>query len=305
MSTFLITSATGKQGRATIDALLARGAKLHAVIRDPTKAAARELEDLGVTLFKGDHDDFDAFRKAAQGCTAIFLNVMERPANPEPGRQAEGILRACKEAGVEHVVASTAAWVGNREKWDIPVVRDQAREIIEYYEGEVLVEDAVRRSGLKSYTIIRPFWFHSNYLVPTIDYLYPELRESGTIIHSFEPGASFPHINVEDIGEVAAMALSDPVKFGGQEIELASENLGVENVAEVIGKVTGKQITVRRATAEEPGKPNQSKQWQVWANSADIGIDGQALADRYGIRFTTLEEYLIKEKEQRGLRYFQ
>ncbi|KAI0450319.1 NmrA family protein [Xylaria acuta] len=305
MSTFLVTGATGQQGRATVDALLARGAKVHAVVRDPTKAAARELVGLGVTLLKGDHDDFEAFRKAAQGCAGIFLNLLERPGNPHPERQAAGILAACRAVGVEHVVASTAGWVGSREKWDIPENRAEVSEIIPYYEGEMLVEGAVRRAGLKSYTILRPFWFHSNYLVPAIDLFQPEVRKSGELVHSYEDGSIFPHINVQDIGQFAAMALTGPAKFAGEEIELASENLTIEEVAEIMSRATGQHIAVRKATAEEAARPSPTTQWHIWANATDLRVDVDALAQKYGYRFTTLEEYLTQEKEQRRLQYLQ
>lgn len=303
MSTFLITGATGQQGRATVDALLARGAKVHAVVRDPTKDAARELEGLGVTLFKGDHDDFEAFRKAAQGCTGIFLNLVERPSNPHPERQAEGILAACRDAGVEHVVLSTAGWVGSREKWDIPENRVEVSGLIPYYEGEILVEDAVRRARLKSYTILRPFWFHSNHLAPTIDFFHPEVRKSGELVHSYEDGTIFPHISVKDIGQFAAMALIDPAKFASEEIELASENLTIEEVAEAMSKATGQHIVARKATAEDTEKPSATAQWHIWANATDLRVDVEALAQKYGYRFTTLGEFLTQEKEQRGLQY--
>ncbi|KAI0545868.1 NmrA family protein [Xylaria curta] len=304
MSTFLVTGATGQQGRATVDALLTRGAKVHAVVRDPTKAAARELEELGVTLFKGNHDDVEVFHKAAQGCTGIFLNLVERPGNPHPEKQAEGILAACRDAGVRHVVVSTAGWVGSREKWDIPENRAEVSELIPYYEGEILVEDAVRHAGL-TYTILRPFWFHSNYLVPTIDFFQPEVRKSGELVHSFEDGSVFPYINVKDIGHFAAMALTDPAKFAGEEIELASENFTIEEVAEIMSRATGQHITVRKATPEEAARPSPTTQWHIWANAVDLRVDVEALARKYGYRFTTFEEYLTQEKQQRGLQYIQ
>ncbi|KAI0403098.1 NmrA family protein [Xylaria palmicola] len=305
MSTYLVTTATGAQGRATIDALLARGAKVNAVVRDPTKAAARELEGRGITLFKGDHDDFDAFREAARGCAAIFLNLLPRPINSEQGKQAAGILAACKEAGVEHVVASTAIWAGNREKWDIPAAHEQASSLIEYYEDEVLVEDAVRRSGLTSYTIIRPSMFQSNYLIPVIDIDYPEFRETGELIHSCEPGTSFPHINVGDIGQFAAMALTDPSRFAGHEIELASEDLTIEELAEAIGEAVGKQILTRRVAAGERQRKAESTRWNIWANIMDLKVDTHALAQKYGYRFTTFGEFLAKEKGGPRMPFFQ
>ena len=116
MSTYLVTLPTGKQGRATISALLQAGAKVHAVVRDPTKNTARELEHQGVVLFKGSNDDFDVFSAAAQGCKGVFLNVLHWPEISDPGKQAQGILKACIDAGVEHVVLSTVGWAGDRAK---------------------------------------------------------------------------------------------------------------------------------------------------------------------------------------------
>ncbi|KAF2966779.1 hypothetical protein GQX73_g6811 [Xylaria multiplex] len=273
-------------GRATVDALLTRGAKVHAVVRDPTKAAAQELKNLGVALFKGDYDHSDTFCQAAQGCVGIFLNLLERPRNPEPDKQAEGILAVCKEAGVEHVAVSTAGWAGNREKWDTP-------------ENQPAASSITTKAKLSSRTP-SAVWDSR----PVMDWYFPEFRESGTLVHSFEPGVTLPHINVDDIGQFAAMALLDPAKFAGEEIELASENLSIEDVAEAIGKVVGKQITVVKAAAEEPGKLRNSTKWHTLANSVDLKVNVEGLAQRYASRFTTLEEYLVKENERRELQYF-
>ncbi|KAF3069121.1 NmrA-like family domain-containing protein 1 [Daldinia childiae] len=296
MSTFLVTLATGQQGRATVAALLKGGTKVHAVVRDPTKPAARELESQGVVLFKGSNDDIHVFRNAAKGCKGIFLNLNSWPDNSNPGRQAADILQACKEAGVEHVVASTAGWVGSKEKWDNPLNRSEW--LRGFCKNDALVEDAVRHSGIRYLTILRPFWFHSNYLPPAVQEYYPELVSKGEIFHSFKPGAIFPHINVDDIGRFAAMALFDPATFDGEEIELASQNLTVEDVADAIQKATGKPITVRARTLGETDDTNPIVSWQLWANAVDLTVNPEALEKKYKFRFTTLQEYLVQEKKQ-------
>ncbi|KAI0119790.1 NAD(P)-binding protein [Daldinia grandis] len=294
MSTFLVTLATGQQGRATIAALLKGGAKVHAVVRDPIKPAARELESQGVVLFKGSNDDTDVFRNAAKGCKGIYLNLVSWPDNLDPGRQAADILKVCKEAGIEHVVASTSGWVGSKDKWDTPL--NTSEWLKGFCKNDALVEDAVRRSGIKYSTIIRPFWFHSNYLPPLVEVLYPGLVEKGELVHSFKPGVVFPHINVDDIGRFAAMALFDPVTFDGEEIELASQNPTIEDIAEAFRKATGKRITVRVRAPEETDEANPILAWQRWANAVDLTVDTEALERKYKFRFTTLEEFLIQEK---------
>ncbi|KAI1655886.1 NAD(P)-binding protein [Daldinia decipiens] len=296
MSTFLVTLATGQQGRATIAALLKGGAKIHAVVRDPTKPAARELESQGVVLFKGSNEDIDVFRNAAKGCKGVYLNLVSWPDNLDPGRQAADILKVCKEAGIEHVVASTSGWVGSREKWDNPLNRSEWLK--GFCKNDALVEDAVRRSGIRYLTILRPFWFHSNYLPPVVQVFYPELVEGGELVHSFKPGVVFPHINVDDIGRFAAMALFDPATFDGEEIELASQNLTIEDVANAIAKATGKHIAVRARTLEETDDTNPIVAWHLWANAVDLTVDLDTIEQKYKFRFTTLQEYLIQEREQ-------
>ncbi|KAI0848405.1 NAD(P)-binding protein [Daldinia vernicosa] len=298
MSTFLVTLATGQQGRATIAALLKGGAKVHAVVRDPTKPTARELESQGVVLFKGSNDDIDVFSNAAKGCKGVYLNLLSWPDNLDPGRQAADILKACKEAGVEHVVASTAGWVGDRGKWDNPLNRNEW--LRGFCKNDALVEDAVRRSGIRYLTILRPFWFHSNYLPPFVQEFYPELVKEGELVHSFNPGVVFPHINVDDIGRFAALALFDPATFDGEEIELASQNLTIDDVADAIRKATGKRITVRTRTLEETDDSNPIVAWHLWANAVDLTVDTEALEQKYKFRFTTLQEYLTQEKAQLG-----
>jgi NAD(P)-dependent dehydrogenase (short-subunit alcohol dehydrogenase family) len=65
----LVTGATGKQGGATIDALINAGAPnthiLMAVTRDPASTTAKKLESRGVVLVQGDLDN----------CPAIFARA--------------------------------------------------------------------------------------------------------------------------------------------------------------------------------------------------------------------------------------
>lgn len=294
MPTFLVTLATGQQGQATVDALLANGAQVHAVVRDPSKAAARELESKGVTLFQGDNNNMAVFQAAAKGCAGLFLNLVEWPHNPEPGRQAENILAACKAAGVEHVVASTAGAVGDRKKWESLV--GEGKWLGGFFQHESWVEDAVRRSGFKTFAILRPYWFHSNYLPPVAHEFYPGLLDSGILVHSFEEGARFPHVNVKDIGRVGAMALLDPAKFDKQEVELGSENLSIEDVADALSKAMGRPVELRKREVEDASSP--IVQWQSFASAVDLKLDTASLAQQYGLRFTTLEEYLVTQRER-------
>lgn len=81
MAIYLVTRATGQQSQLVITYLLAAGASVHAVVRNPQKIPPI-LESPGVTVFKGESDNFETIFQAAQGCIGVFLNTF-----PIPGLQ--------------------------------------------------------------------------------------------------------------------------------------------------------------------------------------------------------------------------
>ena len=54
----LVLGATGAQGGAVARHLLAAGWPVRALVRDPSKPAARALAEAGVAVQAGDFDDF-------------------------------------------------------------------------------------------------------------------------------------------------------------------------------------------------------------------------------------------------------
>ncbi|RYP49581.1 hypothetical protein DL770_011150 [Monosporascus sp. CRB-9-2] len=192
------------------------------------------------------------------------------------------------------VVASTAFWVGNPEKWD----HETDPALLGYFTRKAAVEKAARDSGLR-YTILRPSFIHYNYVPPTSSLVYPELVETGELTHASEEGAKMPHIDGSDIGKFAASAFLDPDRFDGEEIELGFENLTVDEVCAILSRVAGRDIKARRRTPEEEAqKRTQFQMFQLWANRVDVSIDGEALQRKYGIRLTPLEEYMQREKDR-------
>ncbi|RYP43340.1 hypothetical protein DL768_009974 [Monosporascus sp. mg162] len=284
--------ATGHQGGAAARFLLEAGAKVHALTRNPLSESARQLEDQGASIFKiRDFGDLDAIREAAKGCKGIFLNLWP---GPDEGNYARGIVQTCKEAGIEIVVASTAFLAGNPEKWE----HEADPALLGYYTSKAAVEKAVRDSGLR-YTILRPSYIHYNYIAPWCSLVYPEFVETGVFTHAFEKGAKMPHIDGSDIGKLAASALLDPDRFGGEEIDLGFENLTADEVCAILSRVAGRDIKARRRTPEEEAQNKTMFQmFQLWANRVDLSIDGEALQRKYNIRLTPLEEYMQREKDR-------
>lgn len=193
MAIYLVTQATGQQSQLVITYLLEAGATVHAVVRDPQKIPP-VLERPGITVFKGESNNFEAIFQAAQGCIGVFLNTFPIPGLE--GQQAKTVVEACKKAGVETIVASTTMGTGNKAMWDN--TETEECQLRDYYRSKAEVEDAVRGAGFKAYTILRPGFIDFDYLLPSAPHNYPELPVTGELVHSFNDGAGMVHVSTEN-----------------------------------------------------------------------------------------------------------
>src|SRR4051812_15964959 len=97
LMTILVTGATGNIGRNVIEQLVARGADVRALVRDPAKADFPE----GVAVVQGDLLDVDAMRSALSGVSTLFLlNAVV----PDEFTQALIALNLAREAGIDRIV---------------------------------------------------------------------------------------------------------------------------------------------------------------------------------------------------------
>ncbi|CAH0023588.1 unnamed protein product [Clonostachys rhizophaga] len=279
MSTYLVTQATGRQSQWIIRHLLAAGANVHAVVRNPEKLPAI-LNEANVTVFKGESTDSEAVFKAAQGCKGAFLNTFPYPPGIE-AQQATTVVEACKKAGVETIVASTTFNTGDKDLWD------NTKEIglHGYYQSKALVEDILRGAG-----------FQGLYMN------YPTLPVDGIFLHSLNDGVPIAHTDACDIGKYAAAALQDAEKFGGEEIDLANEFLTPLEVGEILKKVSGKDIQARKRTEIEMEEANNAvglHKFHAWINTRDLKHGPErtkAVQAKFGIPFNSLESALQREK---------
>ncbi|TPX14726.1 uncharacterized protein E0L32_005121 [Thyridium curvatum] len=302
MATYLITQATGTQSGETIKHLLKAGAKIHALVRDPSKKLPSVLDHPSVKVFKGNSDNFDDVFHATRGCEGVFLNTFPIPGLEEA--QARTIVEASRKAGVERIVASTTFFAGDRAMWDDDATK--AIPLLEgYFERKALTEEVVRNGGFKSYTILRPAFIHVDYFVPKFEHNYPELAQ-GVLAHAFNDGIGMLHTDADDIGKYAAAAFQDPAKFGGQEIELGNENLTVPEVQKILSQASGKTVQTKKRTpdeAEAAAATVFAQKFHYWANAKADGFKALAAAAKdvqakFGIPFTPMEKAMQRDKDQ-------
>ncbi|KAF7344431.1 NmrA domain-containing protein [Mycena sanguinolenta] len=296
MPSFLITSATGRQGTSTVRLLLSQGAQVHALVRDPAAPAAIALKSMGATLFKGGFNDVPAIAAAMQGVSGVFLNTFPDFTDPNgEARAAETFVAAARAAGtVKSFVVSTVHKANLRADWsemkaDLPF-------LAQYYGSKAGVERVVRASGF-TYTILRPGWLMHNYIAPGPAYHFPEYMSERVLTLSSPRDWQMEHLDADDVGQFAAAALLDPARFSGKELELVNEHLTFEEVAAHLSEAVGAEVKVKYRTAEETAairKVLPTVERQIWAPTMKPA-DTSELAE-YGFRLTTLKEFLEREK---------
>ena len=178
--TILVTGATGTVGRHVVDQLLARGADVRALVRDPAKASL----PAGVAIAKGDLLDVDSLRGAMSGISTLFLlNAVA----PDEFTQALVALNVAREAGVERVVY-------------LSVIHSDRYVNVPHFAGKFGVERMIEQMGFNA-TILRPAYFMNN------DVTIKDVV-TGYGIYPMPIGSKgLAMIDARDIGEIAALEL--------------------------------------------------------------------------------------------------
>jgi uncharacterized protein YbjT (DUF2867 family) len=141
----LLTGATGKTGGETAKALLARGIKPRALVRDAAKAAA--LGKAGVELAIGDVADEASVRKALAGVDKLLVIL------PNSQRQLElekKLVDVAKGSGVKHIVKMSSMEATASASTPIPMIHWAS-------------EEHIRKSEL-AWTMVKPNFFMQNLL---------------------------------------------------------------------------------------------------------------------------------------------
>ncbi|CAK9780861.1 nucleoside-diphosphate-sugar epimerase family protein [Cutaneotrichosporon oleaginosum] len=238
----LVTGATGKQGGAVVQALLAKPDDMVvlAVTRNPDSAAAQKLAARGVKLVKGDLDDVPALFDAARAAsptgtvwgvfsvqpTSLNTDPVNLASNPEV-KQGVALIDEALRAGVTHFVYSSVDRGGD-QSWDtmtdVPHFRTKA--FIEAH-----LRDATKDSKM-SWSILRPAIFFEN--------MTPDL--TGRVVLTSVRDVMrkpMPWVATEDIGFFAALQMREHAKWAGKALSLGGEPIAWTDIDRVFRNVTG------------------------------------------------------------------
>lgn len=277
-STVLVVGATGNQGGAVVDRLLAADepVTVRGLTRHPESERASALAERGVEVIHGDLDDESTLAGPLEGVDAAFVVTNFWTAGFDGQvRQGETIADALAEAGVDHVVFSGA---GYHER-DIDLGFLQAAGAIERY----------MRSLELPVTVLKPVWFMHN-LEPMVEDIL-----DGTLALPLAEGVDFQMVDVVDIARVTVEALRRPDEFVGESFDIAGDEHTLSEMAAIIANVSGHPVEPFHvpidAAREELG--DEMATLFEWFNEEGYDVDILGLEDRLGIELTRFEEYLV------------
>ena len=223
----LITGATGDTGGYAIEQLLQKGRQVRALVHRPDDRSKR-LEEKGVEVVAGDYLDLDAMRAAVQGVRRAYFVY---PIRPGIIQATAYFAQAAREAGVEAIV--NMSQISAREDAKSHAARDHwvAERVFDW-------------SGI-AVTHLRPTFFAEWLLY------YAALVKAGMLHVPLGTGKHAP-VAAEDQALVIVAILENPASHRGKVYPLfGSKEYTHAEIAQILGRVLGKDVRYKQLTIEE------------------------------------------------------
>jgi uncharacterized protein YbjT (DUF2867 family) len=218
----LLTGITGNNGGATANALLEKGIKFRALVRDLEKAS--DWADKGVELVQGDLNDSASVAAALEG---IDRAVLVLPNSQEQERLEVAFVATAKEAGLPWILKLSSPEAVRGTTSPLPL-------------AHIAAEDAIMAAGM-NWTFVRPSFFMQNFRGSI-----PKAKETGVLAMPMGENGNAALTDCADAGAFIAHVLTDenPAQHYGQcyDITGPDEVMTFAEIAQVVGEVLGKDI---------------------------------------------------------------
>jgi uncharacterized protein YbjT (DUF2867 family) len=265
----LVGGATGRQGNAVIDELLARGYRVRGLTRKPDSRKATALRDKGVEVVQGDYGIRDSLLVAMQGIDRMFFYSGFSMHEVQEGRN---VISAAEEAGIRQLVYTSGAAAA-----PVTGLEDAAKQQVEL----ALVASDV------PYTVLRPVAFMENF-----DGLQARFSKKG-IVDSRDPDRILHFIAIRDVGFLAAEAFDHPDEWLYRAVNIASDRMTVAEYVDTFSEVMGRPIRYTQLPLDEylATLPKPLRPLFNWYDEVGYEADVDDLRARYP-NLTTLNAYL-------------
>ncbi len=204
----LVIGGTGNLGGRVVDALLARGTTVRALVRDGTDP--RPLRARGVTTVAGDLLDPASLRAALGGARAVVTTAIGYL-----GRRKGDTLSSVDDQGNRNLADATQAVGTPLVVFTSILAADQATAVPHFHQ-KAIIERYLTDTGVP-YVALRPGAFLG---APDIAFLgAPDMWKSGLARGKLRTvgraGVRWTYVHPHDVAQIAAAAVDEPRAVGG------------------------------------------------------------------------------------------
>ncbi|KAH0506378.1 NmrA-like family domain-containing protein 1, partial [Microtus ochrogaster] len=212
---------------------------LRALTRDVSQKKALALRDLGAEVVRCDLDDAASVEEALKGAHGAFVvtNFWDHLSKEKEVCQGKLVADIAKRLGLKHVVYSGLENVDRLSGGKLKVL---------HFDGKGEVEEYFWSIGVPM-TSVRLAAYFENFLtvwkpVKSPDGYYTLALPMGDV--------PMDGISVADVGTVVSSIFASPEEFVGKAVGLSAEALTIQQYADVLSRILGKDIRDAKITPE-------------------------------------------------------
>lgn len=235
----LVTGATGKTGKAVVEALAKKGAPVRAMVHRIAHIAALRTAGAAECVVASFEND-TALRRAAAGASAIYHicpNV-----SPHEVAYARAVVEAAKANGVKRFVYHS-------------VLHPQI-EAMPHHWQKMRAEEMLFAADL-DLTILQPTAYMQNILA-----VFPGIIADGVFSVPYPVTTRLSLVDLQDVAEAAALVLTADGHSGATYELVGAEAPSQTEVAATIAKAFNRTVRAKAETVES---------WQARAREAGMG----------------------------------
>lgn len=251
---YVVLGATGGQGGAVVDALLADGLPVRAVVRTVDSPRATALAERGVALAVADMQTgvglHDAFADAAGAFT--LTTPFETGVDAELV-QGDAIIDAARAADLPYLVFSSVA--------------DADRGTgVPHFESKSAVERRIVDADIP-HTIVGPTYFYDNIFGGR------DALDAGLLLMAMPADKPLQQLSRRDLGRFVAALFAAPNAHLGARIDIASDSVTPRQMAATLSTVLGRTITAESYDPERIPSPDMQAMFAfLGATGYDVDV---------------------------------
>ncbi len=224
----LITGAAGKTGRAVIQAVVARGETVRALVHRDEQIPA--IEALGVEDFiVGDLIDRATIDRAVRDMRSIYHICPNM--SPDEIMIGKFVIEAAQTEGIEHLVYHS-------------VLHPQT-EAMPHHWQKLRLEELLIESGL-SFTILQPTAYMQNILAHR-----GSILEQGIYPVPYPVETQSCLVDLQDVAQVAAKVLTEAGHIGATYELVGTKMMSQTEIAERLSKELGRRVEAQEISLDQ------------------------------------------------------